>query len=194
MKSYNFSIVAYLTGEDLDFVRDIQKELSEITGSRKCLTDWLPHITLGDGVTVSGDRLAEVEQRILSVVITQKVITAQINGFGGVDNWKGAIPNQITPYVIWLSVEVNQELIDLYNNIKKNITSKEKLWLPETINYSPHITLAFADLNREGYEKGLNYLNGKTLQREFKIEHVALVECSGVGNMTSREYKRFLFN
>lgn len=194
MKSYNFSIVAYLTGTDLDFVREIQKELSEITGSRKCLTDWLPHITLGDGVTVSNDRLAEVEQKILSVANTQKVITAQINGFGGVDNWKGAIPNQITPYVIWLNVEVNQELLDLYNNIKKNITSKEKLWLPETINYSPHITLAFADLSREGYEKSLNYLNGKTLQREFKIEHVALVECYGTGNMTSREYKRFHFS
>jgi len=54
--SNNYSIVAYLTGEDLDFVRGIQKELSGVTGSVKCLTEWSPHITVGDAIIIPDNR------------------------------------------------------------------------------------------------------------------------------------------
>lgn len=47
----NFSLVSFLSGEEYKQVRELQKELSTITGSRKCLEDWLPHITIGGGVT-----------------------------------------------------------------------------------------------------------------------------------------------
>jgi 2'-5' RNA ligase len=194
MKNINFSIVSYLTNEDYKIVRDIQKEISQITGSKKCLVDWLPHITTGYGIIVSEDRLQEIENKLQEFTSNQATIKAVIKGFGGVDNWKGAVEGKVTPYVIWLDVEVGEDLMNLFNSLKDTITSKEDTWLPRTINYIPHVTIAFSDLDKEGYEKGLEYLKNKSLEREFVISHLALVECYGEGNMTSVEYKKFYFN
>lgn len=193
MKNINFSIVTYLVGEDFKVVRDVQKEISEITGSKKCLVDWLPHITIGDGIIVSGDNLKKVEKQLEVFANEQKSIKAKIKGFGGVDNWKGAVEGKVTPYVIWFDVEVSKDLLDLFNRLKETITSEAETWLPRTTNYVPHVTIAFSDLNKEGYEKGLAYLKNKSLEREFEISHASLVECYSEGNMTSVEYKKFYF-
>lgn len=42
--------------------------------------------------------------------------------------------------------------------------------------FSPHITLAFRDLERDGYEKGVEFLKSKSINLNTKIEHVSLVE------------------
>ena len=191
MKNINYSIVTYLVGEDYKIVRGIQEEISEITGSKKCLTDWLPHITVGDGIVVPEDRLSEIENKFQNFANQQKTIKATIKGFGGTDSWKGAISGEVTPYVIWLNVEVNKDLLDLFDKLKDAIISNEETWLPRTIKYQPHITIAFFDLDKEGYEKGLEYLKYKSLEREFEIDNISLVKCYGAANMTSIEYRRF---
>lgn len=193
MKTINFSIVSYLTGEEYKQVREIQKKLGDITGSRKCLEDWLPHITTGDGIEVPEEALLQTEQAILDFTKNQKEITARIKGFNGIENWKGAVEGKITPYVIWLDVEVSDDLMNLFNNLRDAVTSKYETWLPRTVNYTPHVTVAFADLTEEGYRKGMDYLKSQSFETEFKINHVALVECYGEGNMTSVEYKKFYF-
>ena len=191
MESKNYSIVTYLVGEDFKKVRAIQKDISTITGSKKCLVDWLPHITVGDGISVSGSTLPEIEDKLKGFCNRQKAITATIKGFGGVDTWKGAVKDKITPYVIWLDVEVSSDLLTLFTNLKDEITSKQETWLPRTISYVPHVTIAFSDLNEEGYRKGLEYLSSKSFETEFSISHIALVECYGEGNMDSVEYKKY---
>lgn len=193
MKNTNFSLIAYLTGEDYKIVRDIQKEISHITGSRKCLEDWLPHITLGDGIIVSDERLKEIENKLREFSDNQEVIKAKIKGFGGIDNWKGAVEGKVTPYVIWLGVEVSEDLLNLAHSLRDTIISKEETWLPRSTSYIPHITIAFSDLSREGYEKGLEFLKNKSLERDFEMSHLSLVECYGEGNMTSVEHKKFYF-
>ena len=74
----NYSLVSYLTGEDYKKVRELQKELSEITGSRKCLEDWLPHITVGDGITVSNEAMYKLELELLDISHSQNIVTAKI--------------------------------------------------------------------------------------------------------------------
>ena len=191
MELKNYSIVTYLAGEDFKKVREVQKDISVITGSKKCLVDWLPHITVGDGIIVSNTNLPEIETKLKEFCDKQKTVKAKIKGYGGVDNWKGAVKDKITPYVIWLDVEVSTDLFALYNDLKDKITSKEETWLPRTINYIPHVTIAFADLTEEGYKKGLEYLSSKLFETEFSISHIALVECYGEGNMDSLEYKKY---
>ncbi len=186
-----FSFVSYLTGEDFKLVRQIQKEISVITGSKKCLVDWLPHITIGEVVEVDDSELFELDEKLKKICSEHGVKKAKIAGYAGIDNWRGAINGQLTPYVIWLNVEINEDLLNLHNDVKTNISQKYKRWLPTNENYIPHVTIAFADLDEIGYKKGLEYLSSKSFEREFIINHVALVECYGEGNMDSVEYKKF---
>ena len=188
-----FSLVTYLTGEDFKLVRDIQKEISITTGSQKCLVDWLPHITIGDGPMISESELPALEAKLQEFVKDRQAITVSIKGFGGIDNWKGSVEGKVSPYVIWLDVAVGGDLTALFNDFRESVTSQYEMWLPRTTNYVPHITLAFCDLGKEGYKKGMKYLSGRSFEGEFIVNHIALVECYGEGNMTSAEYKRFYF-
>lgn len=189
-----FSIVSYLSGEEYKKVRQLQKEISQITGSKKCLEDWLPHITIGEGVVVSDNEVEKLERELSTVSNGQSLLHVSAKGFGGLENWKDVISDKITPYVIWIGVEMNQKLLNLFNDLKSKITSHYDVWLPIKSDHIPHITLAFADLTREGYEKGIDYLSGKEFKLSFDISHLALVECYGEGDMTSVEYKKFYFN
>ena len=191
----NYSLVAYLGGEEYKKVRRIQKNLQEITGSKKCLEDWLPHITLGDGIAVTREEISRVESEIKRWSEKQKVTKSKVTGFGGIENWKGAVEGKITPYVIWLDVEVSPGLLQLYNTLRDEITAHHNTWLPRTTTYTPHITLAFSDLTKEGYEAGMKFLSDQQEETvlDFSISHIALVECYGEGNMTSIEYKKFYF-
>ena len=189
----NFSIVSYLEGEEFKKVRAIQKKLSEITGSKKSLEDWLPHITIGDGIAVSQVRLGEVESALENLAAAQKVVHAQIRGFAGIEDWKGSIPGKITPYVIWLNISVSPELKNLFSDLRDKLTANHETWLPRTINYIPHITLACADLSEEGYRAGMEYVSSLQFEETLTISHAALVECYGEGNMDSVEYHKFYF-
>lgn len=182
----------YLVGEEYKKVRGIQKELSKLTGSRKCLEDWQPHITVGDGPFLSHDELQTYVQSLEAFTKNQKTISAKLTDFAGINNWKGAREN-ITPYVLWANVGVSEELLELFNALKDNLTAQYETWLSRTANYTPHITVAFADLSEEGYKKGLDFLSKQNLDLEMAISHISLVECYGEGNMTSVEYKRFYF-
>ena len=68
----NYNIISNLTGEDFKKVRSIQKDISQITGSKKCLVDWLPHITIGDSPLLSEEELVEYENKLMDFL--QKVI------------------------------------------------------------------------------------------------------------------------
>jgi len=50
-----FAIVSYIEGSSKEKIRLLQEKMYEVTGSRKCLDDWLPHITLGSGVSLTLD-------------------------------------------------------------------------------------------------------------------------------------------
>ncbi|MDB5260472.1 MAG: Cyclic phosphodiesterase-like protein [Candidatus Nomurabacteria bacterium] len=193
MNTKHYSLITYLSGEEHKKVREIQKELSKITGSRKCLEDWLPHITPGDGPSLAEEFQANYEKELKAFTDAQNPIKVKISGFDGIENWKGAKGN-ITPYVIWINVEVSAELLDLFNRLRDEITSKYETWLPRTVNYVPHITLAFADLSEDGYKKGMQYLTTQNINETIIIDHIALAECYGENNMTSVEYKKFYFN
>lgn len=149
--------------------------------------------SVGDGPEISAEQLTELEMKLQEFSQKRKSIVTNMTGFGGIDNWKGAVEGKITPYVIWLNVEVSPELMGLWTELRDAITVHYPTWLPRSQIYVPHVTLVFADLTKEGYEKGMQYLADEQFQSPLTISHVALVECYGEGNMTSREYKRFNF-
>ncbi len=188
-----YSLIVNLSGEQYKYVRSLQKEVSTLTNARRSMEDWLPHITIGDGPLLSEEEMSIYEKELTSLCMTQKKVVARLKGFTGIDNWKGAQLG-LSPYVVWIDVEVSEDLKNLFEKLKDSITSKYEAWLPRAVNYTPHVTLAFADLTKEGYEKSLELLKTKTVNEEFIIDNITIVECYGEDKMTSAEYKRFYFD
>lgn len=187
-----YSIIVNLSGEQYKMARSLQKEISILSGAKRSIEDWLPHITIGDGPLISEEEMIVYEKELVEFCKTQKKVKARLKGFTGIDNWKGAQLG-LSPYVVWVDVEVSDDLKKLFEELRDKITSKYEAWLPRTVNYTPHVTLAFADLTKEGYEKSLELLKTKVIDEEFAIDNITIVECYGEDKMTSVEYKRFYF-
>jgi len=173
-----------------DKVRDIQKKLFELTGSRKCLDAWTPHITVGSGIIVSTEKQKETDKAFQKVADQQSAFNITLSGFGGTTEWKGARVGITTPYVLWVNPVMKEQLMGLFKNIADEITSKYDTFYPRIMEYIPHVTVAYGDLTKEGYEKGKEYLKTLKFKDEINISHIALVE-----NFPDKdvEYKRFYF-
>lgn len=78
-----YSIVSYLEGVEYERVRTLQRALFERTGSRACLDDWEPHLTVGSGVWVSDEERAEVEDALTRIAADTKPFSVALKGFRG---------------------------------------------------------------------------------------------------------------
>ena len=185
-----YSIVCYLEDESKIAVKDLQNKIFEITGSRACFDEWEPHITVGSGVLADDTELNKLESYIKNLCDNEETFEIIIKGFGGKTDRKGGIDETTTPYVLWINVELNDNLINLVNEVKNNITSHFNLWYTIPEPYTPHVTIAFRDLNEEGYLKGLEYLKQIDFDKKIKVSHIALVEKFVDKDI---EYKRFYF-
>ncbi len=188
MKKY--SIVCYLEGESKQKIRDIQNDLLAMTGSRACLDSWEPHLTVGDGVEVSESELENLESILGLFVKDQEGFDVDLKGFGGKTNRVGGKDEITTPYVLWVDVVVGEKLQSFVDLLQGEITSYFNLWYKMPEPYTPHVTVAFRDLNQEGYEKGEKYLQEGNFEDTIKIYHIALVEKLSDKDV---EYKRFYF-
>lgn len=186
----NFSIVSFVDGKLKEKIISLQKQLYDITGSRKCLDAWLPHLTIGDGISLTSNKLEEMEKSISMFLKEQETFSISIKGFGSKTDRKGGLGEITTPYVLWINVDINHSLIKLVEKIKNDISSKCDLWYEMPKPYTPHITIAHRDLTKEWFEKGLKYLKNLDLNEEMKISHISLVE--KLPDLDS-EYKRFVF-
>ena len=189
-QSKKYSIVCYLEGLQHDKVREIQKKLFEITGSRKCLDAWVPHITIGSGIVVSKEKQNETDKAFQKIADKQLIFSIKLSGFGGTSEWKGARPGITTPYVLWINPVMSEQLMRLFKIVANEITSKYETFYPRIMEYIPHVTVAYGDLTKEGYEKGKEYIKTLDFKDEINVSHIALVE-----NFPDKdvEYKRFYF-
>lgn len=185
MKRY--SIVCYLEGEDLSKARALQQKLAELTGSRKCIDSWMPHLTLGNGIIVSEEEQARVELLFEDIARTEGPLEIKLEGFGGIENWAGAREGVLTPYVLWVNPIKTVELQHLFETIRDKVTNGVDAFY-RIIEYVPHLTLAYGDLTKEGYEIGKQYLANLDFTGSIFVNHIALVE-----NFSDKdvEYRRF---
>ncbi|MEK7118027.1 MAG: 2'-5' RNA ligase family protein, partial [Patescibacteria group bacterium] len=143
--SKNYSIVCYLERLSQDKVRAIQKKLFELTGSRKCLDAWTPHITVGSGIVVPQERQQETDEAFRKIADQQSTFNLTLSGFGGTTEWKGARKGITTPYVLWVNPVVNEPLMKLFNTIVDKVTSKYDTFYTRIAEYIPHVTVAYGD-------------------------------------------------
>jgi len=188
--SKNYSIVYYLEGKSKDRIQEIQEKLFTITGSRKCLDSWIPHLTLGSGIIIDEEQQEKLDEAFQKLANIQESFNVKLFNFGGTTEWKPAEAAKATPYVLWINVEVNERLKKLFNLVADAITSKYDTFYPRIKEYIPHVTVAYSDLTKDGYEKGKKYLETINFEDEIRVSHIALVE-----NFPDKdvEYKRFYF-
>lgn len=55
------------------------------------------------------------------------------------------------------------------------VISTYPIWYNMPLPYQPHITLAFRDLDRQGFDKGIAYLDDQQISLTATIDHIALV-------------------
>lgn len=169
------SIVSYLDAESTERVRILQRQLAKVTGSRASLSSWSPHITVGDGVVVDEVQFESLLTDMAEIASKNHVFDVVASDFGSLDSRPIGVGEKSTPYVIYVDVAVSQDLTELVSMIRE-VTSNYSKWYQMPDPYLPHITLAFRDLDKEGYERGLDYLMAKTMTITSKINHIALVQ------------------
>lgn len=184
------SIVSYLDPETTKAVRDIQQTLSDLTGAKASLTTWLPHVTVGDGVEFDDAQEEGFLSRLKELTANHKPFNLELKGIGTLDNWQGGEGEVFTPYVIYLDVVINESLMNIVKGVSE---ASEGLhtWYKMPEPYLPHCTLAFRDLTKEGFEKGIAYLATQNLSFTTTIDHISLVEMLPTGDT---EYVRLSLN
>jgi 2'-5' RNA ligase len=171
-----FSIVRYLDESTTNKVRTIQNTISQLTGSGAVLVSWFPHITLGDGIITNGNQERRNFLSDMQVMCqTMRPFSVAISGFGQMDNWSGGIGKRASPYVLYIKISIDNELLNAVNKIGAITLRYPKCYhMPHP--YLPHVTVAFRDLTKQGFDLGLNYLKNQEINDSSKIDHVALVE------------------
>lgn len=169
------SIVSYLDQAATSQVRELQRTMSEITGSRASLDSWSPHVTLGDGVEATDLELNDLIAEIQQAARTTPSFTINLSGFSSLNSRPIGVGEVSTPYAIFIDVVVSQELLDLVAKIDE-ISTARSIWYHMPRPYLPHVTLAFRDLSEEGYRSGLDYLSDKDTRFSSTIDHIALVQ------------------
>ncbi len=189
MENKKYSIVFYLEGDVLNQIRSIQEELTNLTGSRKCIDAWMPHMTLGSGIVVAENQIEKTEKKFELIASQIKPFNVELKDFGGTEHWAGAREGLTTPYVLWIDPIMNSSLESIFLKIK-GITDNYDTFYPRITTYVPHATVAYGDLTKEGFDKGWEYLKMLNFSNFVKVNHVSLVE-----NFPDKdiEYKRFNF-
>lgn len=186
------SIISYLDEDITKKIQDIQQRLFELTGSRACLDLWEPHLTVGDGVTIKDEDLEDFYSEIQNTIADIKPFSIEIKDYDFMDNWPGGSLEDHTPYVIYLNVVVNNELLSLVNSLIK-VTERKDAYYQQLQGgrYIPHITVAYKDLTREGFEKAKKLLSEEGFSSKAIIDHVSLSREDENGRFN--EFKRFKF-
>lgn len=187
----NFSIIIYFNKKLNQKVRDIQKELFNLTDSRACLDLWKPHFTIGAGIRVEDKELDFLYKEIKENLKGIKSFKIKIKNYGFMNNWMSGKLKGFTEYVVYLNIIKNKELLKLFNIIKKNVTNKMEIFYGPISKYNPHITIAFKDLDYKGFLKAKKFLKNKKFEDELIIDHIALAKENSDESWT--EYKKFKF-
>ncbi len=169
------SLVAYLDDDSQKQIRKLQEGISKATGSRASLDSWQPHITLGDGVEIDGVQFINFLSKMTDALKDAPRLSVQIGGIGSLDDRIGGEGEITTPYAIYLHVAVTPELDALCQTVAAATAGVPK-WYTLPVPFTPHVTLAFRDLDDNGYVKGLRYLIGKETTFTATISSVSLVE------------------
>lgn len=172
----NFSVVSYFDPEFTGRVRTLQERIAEETGARASLDIWDPHITIGSGISIPDGDISHAKELLDRAVACTKPFPLRISNFGFMDDWVGGQRPGISPYVVYLGVEIPEALRMLVESVRTQLTDHYEHWYEQPWPYTPHVTLAYRDLSEEGFLQTKKRLASESFSAEPIIDHVSLVD------------------
>ncbi|MCW1908251.1 MAG: 2'-5' RNA ligase family protein [Candidatus Saccharibacteria bacterium] len=183
----DFSVVSYLDKVTSLRIRTLQEALSEITGSKSALASWEPHLTLGDGISIDEKDLTTLLDLCARIAKVVQPFQIHLSGFGSVESRLSGVGEVSTKYAIWVNVVPDPGLLSVVNEWSR-ASSNFRKWYRMPVPYHPHVTLAFRDLDKEGFYGGLRYLQDKKCDLFTDITNFSIVQRL---KNTDAEYRRF---
>lgn len=171
-----FCIVVNIKQPLMAKVCQVQRNLSSRTGSKTCVQSWKPHLTVGSGIMVGNDQLADLQSQFQSALSKKSSFSVKVSGYGFMAGWKGSIFGR-SPYVVYLRVQDDPTLEALVKAIER-VTHHYFLFYQQPQPYTPHVTLAFGDLTKEGFLNSMIFLKDKKFAGTILVDHVSLLRKS----------------
>ena len=157
-----------------------QKEYFKANYNSKASLNSPPHITLHMPF-----RWNEDEEDRLSVYLEQFVadldpIPIKLDNF-----------SSFPPRVIFINVEMSQELEKLQKNLQRYCKRVLNLFNAnyKALPFRPHLTVAFRDLKKPSYQRAWDEFKLKNFQAEFTVDKIILLKHSGRVWKIYREFK-----
>lgn len=173
---HKFSLVIYFDKKLTNKIISLQRELYRLTGSHACLDIWQPHLTIGSGIIVQDENIKQVKKILKSITSKVSPFEVVVKDFSFMNNWPGGKLPGHTKYLVGLDVKVNKNLSWLAQVVKLELTDKCKVWYEQPWPYLPHLTIAYKDLNLEGFKKANEIYKKKNFSGKTLINHIALVQ------------------
>lgn len=152
-----------------DEAREQKEYFKEHYNSRASLNS-PPHITLHMPFRWDEDDEDTLEVRLAQFVENAHPVKIKLNNF-----------SSFPPKVIFINVEMNDDLRNLQQNLQRyckrtlNLFNANYRELP----FHPHLTVAFRDLKKPNFQRAWEEFKQKDFQAEFTADKVTLLKHSG---------------
>ncbi len=175
----NISVIALFPKEVDEKIQNLRLEISRLFGAQDAL-NWPPHTTIRPGFLVPKTELDTFLKDLKKHTKKVSPFTIKLSGFKFFDN--APLSNTIkSVYVVTIDVEKNEEITKTNEELKKF----EPFSLPQTREFSPHVTLAYNDVTKKQFEEIKEFLKNRIFQESCVINTIGLFENKGLG--TRRE-------
>ncbi len=171
----NYSQIIYLDGDLGKEVREIQKNLSDLTNSYACLNIREPHFTIGDGIALDDKEIDKYSEQLKNILKDIKPFVIEIKDYSCMEKLRGKSLLWFSPYVVYIGIVINKEL-QMLSELIKGASIKYPLWYIQSWPYTPHITIAFKDLTKEGFDRAKKFLDQKTFAWTFVVDRIHIAK------------------
>jgi 2'-5' RNA ligase len=168
METVRFIIITTLPEDISSEIENLRKKLSRVTGSCQALT-YPPHITLRTGVVVPADEILYFIKEFGEIIKDVSSFNVETDGL----KYTNYLSNGKLKNLIIYKIMHNPELCAL----NLNLLIYEKYKKSNNNNFKPHLTLAFDDLSRDGFNDGCSFLDREEiLNYKWTCDNISLFQ------------------
>jgi 2'-5' RNA ligase len=184
-------IIAYFEEKVEKEIKELQKEIYYLTGAQASLNEWRPHITVGKALHLDETSYSQILSELNSFTKGFSTFKIELRDFGFIDNWKGSKLFSCKPYVVYINVVLNSNLIAFVEKLDEIL--KKYNYRYDIFPYNPHVTLSFKDLDKEGFLKTKKLLEERTFSKIVSINGFSMAtDKHKKGEFVETENFRFL--
>ena len=171
--------IAVLPDEEfLHQVFEIKKHIAQKYHSKHALKS-PSHITLHMPFKWREDRIVLLERSLTKFAKGRAKFSINLNGF-----------QAFAPRVIFINVEEQDELSDLYSDLSKMARQELKLLNADFKGrgFNPHMTVAFRDLKPAMFKQAWEEFQTQKINHNFKVDSIVLLKHNGTNWDVFRNY------